>query len=197
MSGISLRHNLVVRLTHWINTLAFLALIVSGSAILLAHPRLYWGETGGYGSPALLELPLPLNTDQSGWGRSLHFLAAWMCVLNGITYVLCGILTRHFGKQQVMKYAAPQRIAYLAVVFLFFPLMIVTGLAMSPAVTAAMPFIGSLFGGHQSSRTIHFLITGILVLFVIGHVAMVVLSGFGSRMRGMILGREIPLREPL
>ena len=197
MSGISLRHNLIVRLTHWINTLAFVALIVSGSAVLLAHPRLYWGETGGYGSPALLELPLPLNTDQSGWGRSLHFLAAWVCVLNGIIYVLCGILSRHFGKEQAMKYTAPQRIAYLTVVFVLFPLMSVTGLAMSPAVTAALPFIGGLFGGHQSSRTIHFLVTDILVLFVIGHVAMIVLSGFGNRMRGMILGREIPLREPL
>ncbi|HEY2382083.1 MAG TPA: cytochrome b/b6 domain-containing protein, partial [Terriglobia bacterium] len=191
MSRISVRHNLVVRLTHWINTLAFLGLIVSGTAILLAHPRLYWGETGAYGSPALLELPLPLNTDQSGWGRSLHFLAAWLCVLNGIAYVVCGILSRHFGKEQAMKYSAAQRIAYLTVVFVLFPLMIVTGLAMSPAVTAALPFIGSLFGGHQSSRTIHFFVTDILVLFVIGHVAMVVLSGFGSGMRGMILAQKV------
>ena len=197
MSGISLRHNLVVRLTHWINTLAFLALIVSGSAILLAHPRLYWGETGGYGSTALLELPLTLNTYQSGWGRSLHFLAAWVCVLNGIAYVGSGLLSHHFGKEQAMKYSALQRFAYVAVVFVLFPLMIVTGLAMSPAVTAALPFIGGLFGGHQSSRTIHFFITNTLVLFLIGHVAMVVLAGFGSRMRGMILGREVPLRETL
>ena len=91
-----MRHNLLVRITHWVNTLAFLALVVSGSAILLAHPRLYWGETGAFGSPALFQLPLRLNLDQSGWGRSLHFLAAWICVLNGVVYVLSGLVRRHF-----------------------------------------------------------------------------------------------------
>ena len=90
------RHSLLVRLTHWVNTAAFFAFLVSAVAILLAHPRLYWGESGGYGSPALIELPLPLNLDQSGWGRSLHFLAAWICVFNGIIYVISGLVTRHF-----------------------------------------------------------------------------------------------------
>src|SRR5262252_592548 len=90
------RHSSVVRITHWFNFLAFLALLTSGVAILLAHPRLYWGETGAFGSPALIELPLPLNLDQSGWGRSLHFLAAWLCVVNGTVYVLSGLWSRHF-----------------------------------------------------------------------------------------------------
>src|SRR5262245_2695516 len=90
------RHSFVVRVTHWVNFLAFLALLASGVAILIAHPRLYWGETGAFGSPALIELPLPLNLDQSGWGRSLHFLAAWVCVRNGTVYVLSGLLSEHF-----------------------------------------------------------------------------------------------------
>src|SRR5215471_10582433 len=93
------RHAALVRVTHWIHTMSFLALLISGTAILLAHPRLYWGETGGYGSPALIELPLPLNLDQSGWGRSLHFLAAWVCVGNGIVYVISGVVSRHFKRE--------------------------------------------------------------------------------------------------
>ena len=55
----SRRHPAVVRITHWITALAFLGLLVSGIAILLAHPRLYWGETGAVGAPSLIDLPLP------------------------------------------------------------------------------------------------------------------------------------------
>ena len=79
------RHTVLVRVTHWITTLSFLALLVSGIAILLAHPRLYWGETGAVGGPSLIDLPLPfLLTGQSGWGRSLHFLSAWVLVVSGL-----------------------------------------------------------------------------------------------------------------
>src|SRR5262252_3965472 len=98
-------HSATVRATHWINAAAFLALLISGSAILLAHPRLYWGETGAFGSPALIELPLPLNEDQSGWGRSLHFLGAWICVLNGAFYLTWGFMTPHFRKDLLPKNA--------------------------------------------------------------------------------------------
>src|SRR5579863_8434694 len=95
----SRRHSALVRITHWITTLSFLGLLVSGVAILLAHPRLYWGETGGLGSPSLIDLPLPfVLVGQSGWGRSLHFLAAWVCVLSGLSYVFYGFITRHFRK---------------------------------------------------------------------------------------------------
>lgn len=184
----AVRHSLLVRVTHWLNSFVFLALVVSGAAILLAHPRLYWGETGAFGSPAWIELPLPLNLYQTGWGRSLHFLAAWISVLNGSIYVLSGIASRRFSDDS-RKYTMSQRWAYLAVVFVLFPLMIATGLAMSPAIAAVLPGLVSSLGGHQSSRTIHFLVTDVLLLFVFGHVAMVYLSGFRSRIRGMILGR--------
>src|SRR5262245_6723394 len=90
------RHAAFVRITHWVHTAAFVALVVSGVAILIAHPRLYWGETGALGSPALIDLPLPLDTDQSGWGRALHFLSAWVCVLNGLLYVARGLVSQHF-----------------------------------------------------------------------------------------------------
>src|ERR1041384_5228838 len=83
------RHSGIVRAPHWINTLSFFGLLVSGVAILLAHPRFYWGEPGGLGTPYLFELPLPyMKGGPSGWGRNLHFLTAWISVLNGSLYVL-------------------------------------------------------------------------------------------------------------
>jgi len=221
---LSPRHSSVVRITHWVNFLAFLALLTSGVAILLAHPRLYWGETGAFGSPALMELPLPLNLDQSGWGRSLHFLAAWLCVLNGAVYLVSGLTSHHFkphilpdraeiafnpilkkisdavhwrkpSEEDQTTYNVLQRITYLTVVFVLFPLMIVTGLAMSPAVTAAIPMIVEIFGGYQSARTVHFFVTNLLVLFLIVHVAMVRLAGFWNRTRPMITGRGAGVTE--
>ncbi len=128
------RHSAAVRATHWINALSFAGLLVSGIAILLAHPRLYWGETGSVETPSLLYLPLPfLLTGQSGWGRSLHFLSAWACALNGSLYIISGLLTRHFrrdllpsrpGHPKDASYNVVQRLTYLAVVFVLFPAMI-------------------------------------------------------------------------
>jgi len=181
-------HPGVVRLTHWINVAAFGALLVSGFAILLAHPRLYWGETGAFGSPALLDLPLPLNMDQSGWGRSLHFLAAWGLTINGALYVLSGLARRHFTTGMPVTYGSLQRLTYLGVVFILFPVMILTGLAMSPAVMSAAPIVVAAFGGHQSARTIHFFTTNLLVVFLVIHVLMIWLAGFRTKMRAMIIG---------
>ena len=174
--------------------MAFVALLVSGVAILLAHPRLYWGETGAIGSPALIELPLTLDLEQSGWGRSLHFLAAWVCVVNGAFYVGGGMVSGHFrtlmaaGGQRPRDrdaYNRLQAVAYLAVVFVLLPLVILTGLAMSPAVMAAVPVV-NLFGGHQSARTIHFFVSTTLALFFVGHVVMVCRKGAAGRLRRMI-----------
>ena len=184
-----LRHALLVRVTHWIHTLAFFGLVVSGIAILLAHPRFYWGETGGFGGPALFELPLPLDLEQSGWGRSLHFLSAWVAVGNGLLYAISGLTHRRFRMQSKI-YNPLQHAAYLIVVFVLFPLVVLTGLAMSPAIGAALPFLVGAFGGHQSARTVHFVASSLLVLFLFIHVAMVYRAGFRDRMRGMITGGE-------
>lgn len=173
-------HNAVVRATHWINALSFLGLLVSGIAILLAHPRLYWGETGSVGTPSLVDLPLPfVLTGQSGWGRYLHFLSAWVCVFNGVFYLLG-------AKPGFAAYQRPQRIAYAVVVFTLFPLMIWTGLAMSPAVASVFPALVDDLGGQQSARTIHFFVASALVLFLLGHVFMVYRAGFLNHVRGMI-----------
>jgi len=90
-----------------------------------------------------------------------------------------------------LTYNTLQRLTYLGVVFVLFPLMIWTGLAMSPAFTSAFPLSVILLGGRQSARTIHFFVSWLLLFFLIGHVTMVALSGFWSRMRAMITGRAI------
>jgi thiosulfate reductase cytochrome b subunit len=183
------RHPALVRITHWINTLSFLALLVSGAAILISHPRLYWGEVGNVGTPSLIDLPLPfVLKNQNGWGRYLHFLAAWVSVLGGFVYLLSGLFTRHFGKAMPGTYTLAQRRAYLAVVFVLFPLAIWTGLAMSPAVASAFPGIVTILGGQQSARTIHFFAALALTLFLLGHVFMVWRAGFVRHTRAMITG---------
>lgn len=220
----SQRHSGVVRITHWINAISFVALLLSGFAILLAHPRLYWGETGGVGGPSLIDLPLPFVLDISvinirGPGRYLHFLSAWVCVLTGLLYVVSGVITRHFRREllpskshfarqtladtisnhlhfrrppegEAFSYNVLQRLAYLTVVFILFPLMIWTGLAMSPALSSVFPWIRTVFGGQQSARTIHFFVAVSLVIFLLVHIVMVIRAGFRGRMRAMITGKS-------
>lgn len=210
------RHSAVVRITHWITAASFLVLLLSGIAILLAHPRLYWGETGAVGGPSLIDLPLPfvLDVPIRGPGRYLHFLFAWVAVLTGLFYVLYGIFSRHFRKnlmprkgdlswqsvstdlrirrpteEDAQTYNIVQRVVYLGVVFVLFPLMIWTGLAMSPAVVSVFPFLVESFGGQQTARTIHFFVASALVMFVLVHILMVYLAGFRSRVWTMIRGR--------
>src|SRR5689334_2730231 len=180
------RHPILVRVTHWINFLSFLALAVSGVAILIAHPRFYWGETGYFDTPAAFSLPLPVNLDQTGWGRDLHFLGAWMIALNGVIYVAWGLLTRHF---RYRDYGALQRMTYWAVVFGLLPVAILTGLTLSPAVTAAYPVLFTMFGGRQSARTVHFLVADALVLFLLVHVILTIRGGL---VRSMLAGGGAP-----
>ena len=147
--------------------------------------------------------------NQNGWGRSLHFLSAWFLVIPGLVYLLFGIVRGHFrrhiwprrapstaaenrlpsGTPGPAYYGVLQKIAYSFVIFVAAPLMVATGLTMSPAVTSTWPFLLDLFGGYQSARTIHFFASGVLVLFVVVHVVMVVRSGFRRHMRAMTVGR--------
>ena len=214
------RHRAFVRVTHWTSALSFVVLALSGVAILLAHPRLYWGETGGLGTPSLIDLPLPfvLDVPIRGPGRYLHFLFAWISVFTGMVYVVRGLMTRHFAEhllpargqvtfgaigavvrnhlrfkrsteEELRTYNVLQRLGYSSVVFALFPLVVWTGLAMSPAVTSVLPFTVTVFGGQQSARTIHFFVACSLLLFALVHVALVWQTGFTSRMRAMLTGR--------
>jgi thiosulfate reductase cytochrome b subunit len=92
------------------------------------------------------------------------------------------------GAEEAQTYNVLQRLAYLSVVFVLFPLVILSGLAMSPAIASVVPALRSGFGGQQSARTIHFFVALALLLFLCVHVAMVCLAGFTERVRAMITG---------
>jgi thiosulfate reductase cytochrome b subunit len=221
------RHSAVVRITHWFTAVSFVVLLASGIAILLAHPRLYWGETGALGSPSLIDLPLPfvLDVPIRGPGRYLHFLFAWVSVFTGVVYVAIGIANRHLRTnllpargdftvrairrvlenhlrfkrptaEDLTTYNVLQRLSYSTVVFVLAPLILWTGLAMSPAVTSVFPVLVTVFGGQQSARTIHFFVACALMLFFMVHVALVCQSGFRLRMRAMITGHGGVRKEP-
>jgi thiosulfate reductase cytochrome b subunit len=224
------RHSALVRITHWITTLCFLALLVSGVEIVISHPRFYWGETGNDLTTPLFKLPIPASRnlvptgygyvlpDQNGWSRYLHFQAAWVVVFTGLLYAISILLTGHLrndlfprradlswrslsttiaehwrfrrpSEAEAWSYNVLQRLSYLFVIFILFPLVIWTGLAMSPAFVSAFPATVNVLGGQQSARTLHFFVSLSLVLFLLVHVVMIFLAGFWSRMRAMITGR--------
>jgi thiosulfate reductase cytochrome b subunit len=227
-AGTRTRHSRLVRATHWLTTLAFFALLLSGGEIVLSHPRFYWGESGNVNMRPWLNLHVPSSRDtvptgygyvlpdQNGWSRYLHFEAAWLAVGTGLLYLLWGFFSGHFrrnliparfslkdladsararlrfkrsGEEEAWSYNLLQRLAYLVVIFVLFPLMIWTGLAMSFGFDAAFPFAVRLLGGHQTARSLHFIVTILLVLFLLIHVVMVFVAGFRDRMRAMITGR--------
>ena len=149
----------------------------------------------------------------------MHFLSAWVCVLTGLLYIVSGVMTRRFRrellpsksqlawqslahtisnhlyfrrppKEEAFSYNVLQRLAYVTVVFILFPLMIWTGLAMSPALSSVFPWLRTVFGGQQSARTIHFFVAVSLVVFLLVHIVMVIRAGFRARMRAMITGQS-------
>jgi len=151
----------------------------------------------------------------NGWARSLHFLAAWLAVIGGLAYVLLGAITGHTWRnifprladlaptelwrdirshlrgpvQPGPPYGRTQKLLYALVIYLAAPLMLLTGLTMSPAVTAAWPHLLDTFGGYQTARSVHFIVFVCLVLFICLHTAMVVVSGFRRQIRAMLSGR--------
>ena len=98
-------------------------------------------------------------------------------------------LTLRFPQgDEAKRYNVIQKLTYLVVLFVLLPVQVLAGLAMSPAMDAAFPFLLTLFDGRQSARTVHFVVAALLVLFVVVHVALVLLSGFRNNMRGMLTG---------
>jgi thiosulfate reductase cytochrome b subunit len=230
------RHSALVRITHWITTICFFALLVSGAEIVISHPRFYWGEVGNDLTQPLFKLHIPASRslvpsgygyvlpDQNGWSRYLHFQSAWVLVFTGLLYVIFCLLTGHLRQNllpagpdlswralskdiashlrferpsaaDASSYNVLQRLSYLFVIFVLFPFVIWTGLAMSPAFVSAVPAAVNVLGGQQSARTLHFFVTLALVLFLLVHVGMVWLAGFKTRMRAMITGRAATDRD--
>jgi thiosulfate reductase cytochrome b subunit len=143
---------------------------------------------------------------------------AWVLVLNLLLYGLYGLASGHFRRdllpqraeleprrlladlrqhlrlhrargESARRYNPLQKLSYLTVVFLLFPLQLLSGLTMANGVTAAFPWLFDLFGGRQSARTIHFLCAMALLAFLLIHVFQVFVAGFRNEMRSMITGR--------
>lgn len=160
------------------------------------HQREAWKETVTF--EALPNKPISASRtndifNENGWARSLHFLAGWFLAVAGALYFALGVITRHVSRDlwpgRTGAYSFLQRFAYTGIAFVVLPLMVLAGLAMSPQVVAAFPALTDVFGGHQSARTLHFFGFVVVLAFAVGHLAMVVLTGFGRHMRAMILGR--------
>ncbi|MFL6690976.1 MAG: cytochrome b/b6 domain-containing protein [Alphaproteobacteria bacterium] len=166
------------------------------------------------GFPAWATLPGP---QWLAMGRVWHFFFAWLFVINGALFALYALARGHvrdllptardfrnlpheivehirlcFPKgEDAKRYNALQKLAYFTVIFIQGPLVVLTGLTMSPTMDAAFPFLPWLFGGRQSARTIHFLCAFSFVAFFVVHIVMVVLSGTWNNLRSMITGRYL------
>jgi thiosulfate reductase cytochrome b subunit len=245
------RHARVTRITHWINLVCVVVLLMSGLQIFNAHPALYWGQYGADADKPAFEIgsdessdgkltgfvkigsatlnttgvlgvsanpngaivergfpryvTLPAFRDLS-LGRRWHFFFAWLFVANLFVYYIGGLASGHLRRdllptraqlqpkailkdfvdhlrlkfphgEEARHYNPLQKFAYLGVIGVLLPLMILTGLTMSPGMDAILPWLVTLFQGRQSARTIHFIAANFIVLFIFVHVAMVLLAG--------------------
>lgn len=165
--------------------------------------------------PAWLTLP---SYQDLAEGRRWHFFFAWCFVFNGAVYLAYSLLSGHVRRdlaptrrqlapahlwheivaharlrfpkgEEARHYNVLQKLSYLGVGFILLPLMVLTGLTMSPGIDAVAPGLLDLFGGRQSARAIHFITAALVVLFVLVHLAMVLLSGVWNNVRSMITGR--------
>lgn len=182
------------------------------------------GSDGTYeerGFPSWATLP---GEQWLAMGRAWHLFFAWILVLNGFLYVLIGILSghlrrdlwltrfdwRHLGHtfiehvrlrfpkgDEARRYNGIQKLAYLFVVFVVAPLIVLTGLTMSPTMDAGYPWLLTLFDGRQSARTIHFICAMTFFGFFLVHIAMVILSGTWNNVRSMITGEYAIETAPL
>ena len=174
----------------------------------------YNGHRVPRGFPGWLTIP---TSRDLATGRNLHFLFAWLLVLNGVAYLIFSSVSGHIKRNLALRkeelsprhlladviahaklhvprgaeskrYNTLQKIAYLSVIFGLLPLMVLTGLTMSPGVDAAVPALLDIFGGRQSARTIHFLVAWSLVLFAAVHLFEIFLVGVWNEVRSMITG---------
>ncbi|MBK7902783.1 MAG: cytochrome b/b6 domain-containing protein [Proteobacteria bacterium] len=157
-------------------------------------------------------------------GRRWHFLAAWVLVLNGLLYLVSSVATGHLRRdllpqlaelsprniaralwdhlrlrhprgEAALRYNVLQKLAYVAVIVVFVPMIVLTGWAMSPGLNAAAPWLPELFGGRQSARLLHFVAANLLVLFVIVHLLALLAVGVWNELRAMITGHFVVPEE--
>lgn len=182
--GKVLVHPLMVRITHWINVVAMLIMILSGWRIYNASP--------------LFDFKFPGDVTLGGWlGGALqwHFAAMWVLALNGIAYLLYGVIGGHFKASflpltpravwsefrnalrgriahELGVYNAVQRAAYTGVIGVVV-VLILSGLAIWKPVQ--FQELAALMGGFEGARWVHFIAMSLVVLFIIVHVVMVAL----------------------
>jgi thiosulfate reductase cytochrome b subunit len=173
------------------------------------------GALAPRGFPAWLTIP---SYQDLAAGRRWHFFFAWLFAINGAVYLLGGLVQRHFRRdllptraelapahlvQEVVdhaklrfpkgeaarRYNVLQKLAYMGVAFVLLPLMVLTGLTMSPGMDSAFHILLDIFGGRPSARSLHFICASLLVAFVVVHVVMVLVSGVWNNLRSMITGR--------
>jgi len=172
-----------------------------------------FGEIVPRGFPAWATLP---SFQSLASGRQWHFFFAWLFVFNGLAFAAYAFISRHFNRdllpkkrdlqnlgkdivdhlrlrfakgEEALHYNVLQKLAYFTVIFILGPLIVLTGLTMSPSLDSAFPGLLFVFGGRQSARTIHFLCASGFVLFFIVHMVMVILSGPLNNLRAIITGR--------
>ncbi len=171
------------------------------------------GQLVTRGFPSWLTIP---GMQWLAMSRRWHLFFAWLLVVNGICYVSYSIFSGHLKRElfptgkdwqstgrsildhlrfrhptgdAARSYNILQKIAYLAVIFLLLPLIILNGFGMSPMMDSFPPGWVDLFGGRQSVRTIHFIVAWSLVAFTLIHVFQVVVNGLWNNLRSMITGR--------
>jgi thiosulfate reductase cytochrome b subunit len=173
----------------------------------------YQGQLQSRGFPPWLTIP---GVRDLAAGRRWHFFFAWVFAINGALYfayllisrhlrgdlwptgadiraiprsILDHILFRHPHGEAAARFNVLQKLAYLVVLLVLLPLMILTGLTMSPGMDAAFPVLPWAFGGRQSARTIHFLTAWSLVGFFAIHIFEVFAAGVFNEMRSIVTGR--------
>lgn len=181
------------------------------------------GVVRRYAFPGWMTIPSKYSLADA---RLWHFFFAWILVLNGLLYAGLAVANGHLRRdllptraelsprhilhdivehtrlrfptgEAATRYNILQKLAYLSVMFGALPLVILTGLTMSPALNAAWPWLLDLFGGRQSARTLHFVAAGLIALFILVHLTMVVLAGPWNEVRSMITGRyRLPEAKP-
>jgi thiosulfate reductase cytochrome b subunit len=156
-------------------------------------------------------LTIPSNRSLAT-GRIIHFFFAWILVTTLLVWAIASVISGHLRRDLVItgtdikklpqdikdharlrfhhtkEYNTLQKLAYASVLFVAFPLMILTGLSMSPNFNASAPWLLDIFGGRQSARTIHFLTMLFLIGFFIIHMLMILAAGPINELRSIITG---------
>lgn len=170
------------------------------------------------GQDAIRAFPAWATLPSGQWlamGRRWHFFFAWIFVVNAAIYGTFSIIGRHLWRdlvprpseirqigrslwnhlrlrfprgEEAKRYNVIQKLAYIVVLLALGPIMILSGLTMSPRLDASYPLLLDIFGGRQSARTIHFVCAFSLLGFAVIHIAMVVVSGAWNNLRSMITG---------